>query len=227
MPMIKHAIIVAGGKGKRMKSPVPKQFMMLAGKPVLMHTIDLFQHHIADSGKIVVVLPSDQQEEWRKLCREFRFEVPHTMVIGGKERFFSVKNGLEMLEGSKGVVAIHDGVRPGVSNEVIEKCYQTAKKKGSAIPVVPVRESLRKQNQEGSRPVSRENIVLVQTPQTFQLEKIREAYNMHYTPSFTDDASVYEASGFQVTLVEGNKDNIKITDPSDLAFMQWLKKEEP
>lgn len=226
MPMLKHAIIVAGGKGKRMKSPVPKQFILLAGKPVLMHTIELFQNYIAGSGKIVVVLPSDQQEEWRKLCREFRFDIPHTMVIGGKERFFSVKNGLEMLEGSKGVVAIHDGVRPGVSNEVIKECFQVAEKKGSAIPVVPIRESLRKQNLKGSQPVCREDFVLVQTPQTFQLEEIRKAYSMLYTPSFTDDASVFEASGHQLTLVEGNKENIKITDPSDLAFMQWLKKQK-
>lgn len=225
MPMIKHVVIVAGGKGKRMKSSVPKQFMLLNGKPVLMHTIMLFQDLVYQGGKIVVVLPKNLLAEWKNLCEDFSFSIPHTAVAGGKERFFSVKNGLETLD-SGDVVAIHDGVRAGAAPGVIENCFRVASEKGSAIPVVPVDESMRKIHGQYSQPVNRSEYLLVQTPQTFRLNEIKLAYEHPYSPEFTDDASVYEASGKKAHLVEGNKDNIKITGPTDLAFMQCLKKQK-
>jgi len=223
--MIKHVVIVAGGKGKRMKSSVPKQFMLLNGKPVLMHTIMLFQDLAYQEGKIILVLPNNQLAEWKSLCEYYSFSIPHTTVAGGKERFFSVKNGLKTLD-TGDVVAIHDGVRPGAAPEVIENGFRIAYEKGSAIPVIPVNESMRKFNGQFSQPVNRSEYLLVQTPQTFRLKEIKSAYEYPYSPEFTDDASVYEASGKNVHLVKGNKNNIKITEPSDLVFMQYLKKQK-
>ena len=221
--MKKFALIVAGGSGNRMNQPVPKQFIELAGKPVLMHTFAAFENY-APEIEFVLVLPENQTEQWKRLCEKHGFTRKYKLAKGGKTRFQSVKNGLELIP-DEGIVFIHDGVRPLVSVKTIENCYQTTLEKGNALPVVPVTESLRMTNGNGNKAVDRSNFYLVQTPQTFAASLIKKAYSQSNSTAFTDDASVLEHIGHSINLVEGNRENIKITYPEDLAIAEvWLQK---
>lgn len=212
--MKKSVIIVAGGKGLRMGSDLPKQFLPISGKPVLMHTLEVFRQYDA-LLQIILVLPQEQQEFWKQLCDEHRFDVEHTVADGGQTRFHSVKNGLALVQ-TPGLVGVHDGVRPFVSVEVIRRCYDLAERQRAVIPVVDVVETLRHLTDAGSETVSRNDYKLVQTPQVFDMELLKQAYAQEFTPFFTDDASVVEAMGVPVYLAEGNRENIKITTPFDL-----------
>jgi 2-C-methyl-D-erythritol 4-phosphate cytidylyltransferase len=218
--MKKFALIVAGGKGSRMGLTVPKQFLEIAGKPVLLWTIEKFLEFDFET-EIIVVLPEGQFGAWKNLCEKYQFRKTLTLAKGGETRFQSVKNGLDKIEG-EGIVFIHDGVRPLVSLATLENCYQTAKEKGNALPVSPVVESLRKITEKGNSHVDRDQYRLVQTPQTFQLEIIKKAYLQPENELFTDDASVCESAGEKIVLVEGNPENIKITNPVDLRIAELL-----
>jgi len=217
--MKKYLIIVAGGKGVRMGGNIPKQFMTVAEKPLLMHTLQRF-HGIVPDVECVLVLPGEHIVSWEVLRSQFHFELPHTVVEGGATRFHSVKNGLNAIAGSEGLVAIHDGVRPFPSAQLITEAYATAEKTGSAIPVLPPTESIREVDGTESRIVNRNHYRMVQTPQTFRLALLKEAYRQPYNELFTDDASVAEASGVKVTLINGNRENIKITHRSDLLWAE-------
>jgi 2-C-methyl-D-erythritol 4-phosphate cytidylyltransferase len=218
----KYALIVAGGTGKRMGGEIPKQFMEVAGKPILMHTLQRFYDYDT-SIKLIVILPKSQHEYWNKLIKQFDFTIKHRVIKGGIERFFSVLNGLEEIK-PNAIVAIHDGVRPLVSIETIKTCFDTATKNGTAIPVIPVTESLRKVKNKESKAVNRNNYFTVQTPQVFRSEIILEAYKQEYDCNFTDDASVVEKTNFKIHLVDGNVENIKITRPMDLKIAELLLK---
>ena len=212
-------LIVAGGKGLRMGSDLPKQFLPIGGKPVLMHTIEAF-HHFDRTMKIILVLPQEQQTYWQELCAKHSFVIEHTVVDGGETRFHSVKNGLACV--NSGLVGVHDGVRPFVSPEVIKRCYELAAIKKAVLPVIDVVETVRHITETGSETVSRNDYKLVQTPQVFDAELLKQAYAQEYTPFFTDDASVVEAMGVSVCLAEGNRENIKITTPFDLKISSAL-----
>ncbi|MFH0762163.1 MAG: 2-C-methyl-D-erythritol 4-phosphate cytidylyltransferase [Bacteroidota bacterium] len=212
------AIIVAGGAGVRMRSEVPKQFLLLAGKPVLMHSILAFSKF--DPGiAVIVVLPEDQYDNWHKLCIEHHFTEAHELAAGGVTRFHSVQNGLRGLEGD-GLVAIHDGVRPLILPDTIARLFSEAAIHSNAIPVISPKDSLRWQDDRGNHVVDRTFIKIIQTPQVFQLNKLRQAYVQSYDRSFTDDATVWEKAGYPVYLAEGQTNNIKITTPEDLAYAE-------
>ena len=218
--MKKHIIIVAGGKGLRMGGEIPKQFLPIGGKPVLMRTIEAF--HLYDNTiHVVLVLPVSQQAYWRELCKKYSFELPHEVADGGETRFHSVMNGLALVEG-EGLVGVHDGVRPFVSQEVITRCYAEAGTKKAVIPVIGVVETVRRLEGTDSVTVPRDQYKLVQTPQVFDVALLRRAYQQKYTEMFTDDASVVEALGEKVFLVEGNRENIKLTTPFDLKLAEML-----
>lgn len=212
-----YAIIVAGGKGLRMGGDVPKQFLPINGKPILMHTIEAFRKAL-DGIEIILVLPADQHEYWQKLCKDYNFYSPELIAKGGETRFHSVKNGLALLpDDEDAVVGIHDGVRPFVSKEAIQRCYAAAAGGRAVVPVVPVVETIRQILPDGkSITKPRDEYRLVQTPQTFPLVMLKKAYEQSYSETFTDDASVVEAMGEEILMVEGNRENIKITTPSDL-----------
>lgn len=222
MYMNKAAVLVAGGKGMRMGSSIPKQYLPLAGKPVLMHTLEKF--FSADPSLfLILVLPKDDFEYWNSLCASHAFVLPHQLVPGGESRFQSVKNGLMALPFQEGLVAIHDGVRPFVSENVIQASFERAAEKGSAIPVVALKDSLRKVETSGESSFQdRAQFRLVQTPQTFQLKPLLQAFEVEELPVFTDDATVYEHQGWKISLIEGNPENIKLTTPEDLAFAEFL-----
>lgn len=204
-----------------MGSELPKQFLPIGGKPVLMHTLQAFYDYDREM-RIILVLPASQQAYWAQLCREHHFTVPHEVVDGGETRFHSVKNALERVNTS-GLVGVHDGVRPFVSQEVIARCYEQAAEKKAVVPVVNVVETVRHLCQGGrSETVPRDEYRLVQTPQVFDAELLLRAYRQPYTPDFTDDASVVEALGEPVWLTEGNRENIKITTPFDLKIAEAL-----
>ncbi|MBN2805975.1 MAG: 2-C-methyl-D-erythritol 4-phosphate cytidylyltransferase [Prolixibacteraceae bacterium] len=215
-----HVLIVAGGSGSRMKSDVPKQFMLLNNKPVLMHTIEKFSS-FSPEVNLTLVLPETQFEVWKDLCQTYHFDVPHQLVAGGTERFWSVKNGLEVIS-DNGIVFIHDGVRPLVSHATIKICLETALVTGNAVPVMPVVESLRQIKFGHNRTVSRKHFVTIQTPQVFRTSDIKAAYQQAFDPAFTDDASVLERTGKEIHLVEGNPENIKITHPFDLKVAELM-----
>lgn len=215
-----YALIVAGGAGKRMGTALPKQFLEAAGKPVLMHTIERFRL-FDDSVKIIIVLPEEQFCTWEFLQAKFSFSIEHLVVKGGSTRFFSVKNGLDLVRPNS-LVAIHDGVRPLVSIETIKRCFEKAEKEGNAIPVIASDNSLRMKTELGSIPVDRRIIMLVQTPQVFKSDLIKKAYLQEYCPDFTDDATVLEKTGEKINLVDGNRENIKITNPEDLVIATAL-----
>ena len=218
--MKKHIVIVAGGKGLRMGGDIPKQFLPVCGKPVLMRTLEAF--HTFDAAiHIVLVLPVSQQAYWKELCREYQFELSHEIADGGETRFHSVKNGLALVEGD-GLVGVHDGVRPFVSQEVIARCYEEAARCKAVIPVIDVVETVRHLTEEGSETVPRDRYKLVQTPQVFDVALLRRAYQQEYTDLFTDDASVVEALGEKVCLVKGNRENVKLTTPFDLKLAEML-----
>jgi 2-C-methyl-D-erythritol 4-phosphate cytidylyltransferase len=215
-----YVLIVAGGSGKRMHADTPKQYIEVAGKPVLMHTIEKFRA-FDSSIEIITVLPENQLMFWNGLQKEYSFNIPHTLVKGGKSRFYSVRNGLQFVD-EPGLVAIHDGVRPFVSIDTIKRCFETAGKLGNAVPVISPSDTLRKVTETGSEVVNRLNIRQVQTPQVFHSDLIKKAYLQDYLPEFTDDATVLEKTGEKINLVEGNRENIKITNPEDLIIARSL-----
>ncbi len=225
--MSDYIIIVAGGKGLRMGTDIPKQFLPVAGKPVLMHTIERF-HRYSPTLKIILVLPKAQQEYWKTLCKEYCFSIEYMLADGGETRFHSVQNGLALIpDDEEGVVGVHDGVRPFPAVSVISKCYETARTAKAVIPVVPVVETLRHiaSGENFSTTVPRSEYALVQTPQTFDIQLLKAANRQPYTEMFTDDASVVEAYGQNITLVEGDRENIKITTPFDLQIAQCILNE--
>ena len=215
-----YVLVVAGGKGLRMGADIPKQFLPVGGKPVLMRTLETFYAYNRDIRSILV-LPRDQQAYWARLCEEYHFLLPHQVVDGGETRFHSVRNGLSLVSGP-GLVGVHDGVRPFVSQEVIARCYDLARTEKAVVPVVKVVETVRRLSGGGSQTVDREQYRLVQTPQVFDIDLLKRAYAQPYAPSFTDDASVVEALGVPVALTEGNRENIKITTPFDLKMAAAL-----
>ena len=218
--MKRHVIIVAGGKGLRMGGDIPKQFLPVCGKPVLMRTIEAFYTY-DNQIHVILVLPVSQQEYWRELCHTYNFNLQHEIADGGDTRFHSVSNGLARVQG-EGLVGVHDGVRPFVSQEVIARCFAEAEQKKAVIPVIGVVETVRCLEGEDSVTVPRDKYKLVQTPQVFDVALLKRAYHQDYTDMFTDDASVVEALGEKVYLVEGNRENIKLTTPFDLKLAEML-----
>ena len=218
-----YIIIVAGGKGLRMGSDIPKQFLPIGGKPVLMRTLERFRAY-SSALQIILVLPEAQQDYWRKLCQEYHFDVEYQLANGGQTRFHSVQNGLALVPNdAEGVVGVHDGVRPFPSIEVIRNCYETARTAKAVIPVIPVVETVRHLlSNKKSVTVPRDEYRLVQTPQTFDIQLLKAANRQPYNDGFTDDASVVESYGHAITLVEGNRENIKITTPYDLKIAEVL-----
>ena len=214
-----YIIIVAGGKGLRMGTDIPKQFLPIGGKPVLMRTLERFREYSKEL-QMILVLPKAQQDYWHQLCEEYHFNVKYMLADGGETRFHSVQNGLALVpDDAEGVVGVHDGVRPFPSVDVIRNCYKTAQEKKAVIPVIPVVETLRHIT-ERTKP--RGEYRLVQTPQCFDIQLLKAANKQPYNDGFTDDASVVEAFGFDVTLVEGNRENIKITTPFDMTIAEAL-----
>lgn len=224
MPKSKHmdyVIIVAGGKGLRMGSDIPKQFLPIGGRPVLMRTLEQFRKYSL-TLQIILVLPKAQQEYWQQLCKEYDFRVEYQLADGGETRFHSVQHGLALIpDNAKGVVGVHDGVRPFPALDVIRNCYEAARTQKAVIPVIPVVETLRHLT-EGTKP--RGDYRLVQTPQTFDIPLLKAANRQPYSDNFTDDASVVEAYGHAITLVDGNRENIKLTTPYDLLVAEALLK---
>ena len=226
-----YSVIVAGGSGMRFGSSLPKQFVPLAGKPVLMHTLerfaDYYVSHADVEGEIILVLPQAHMATWQELCVEHSFDVKHRVVTGGDTRFQSVLNALNSIfADTDGVVAIHDGVRPLVTKTLIEQAFAVAQSTGSAIPVTPVIDSIRKVDADGSsQAMKRSELRAVQTPQAFRLSELRAAYSVPYDDSFTDDASVYEHMGHKVTLIDGSPHNMKITNGGDIAIAEILLKQ--
>ncbi|MDR1632276.1 MAG: 2-C-methyl-D-erythritol 4-phosphate cytidylyltransferase [Dysgonamonadaceae bacterium] len=227
----KYVIIVAGGKGLRMGGDIPKQFMLLEDRPVLMHTIQAF--YDSDSAiRIFLVLPQEQKEYWENLCAEYNFSLPHQIVSGGETRFHSVKNALEAIQSPFTVhpspatlIGIHDGVRPLIDKELIRNVYAQADSGDAAYPAIPVVDSMRKltDDLETTLPVDRSKYFFVQTPQVFKAEILFEAYRQTYNPRFTDDVSVVETLGIcRPVMVEGSRENIKITTPADLIIAKAI-----
>jgi 2-C-methyl-D-erythritol 4-phosphate cytidylyltransferase len=215
------AIIVAGGSGKRMGAEVPKQFLLLKGKPVLYHTLKAF-HSFDPLLQIALVLPSEHHDTWRHLCAEHDLYLPHGIVNGGEERWHSVKAGLQQIEMKEGVVAVHDGVRPLISVDLISCCFDHAERTGSAIPVVPISSSIRRVQGDHSEAIDRTQLRAVQTPQCFRMALLRKAFELPFDRSFTDEATMIERLGGKVELVEGEERNIKITTPIDLKVAEAL-----
>jgi 2-C-methyl-D-erythritol 4-phosphate cytidylyltransferase len=215
-----YVIIVAGGKGERFGTAVPKQFIEIAGKPLILRTFDAFSGYF-DKAHFVLVLPEMEIGRWKHIAHHFNFSLPYTLIEGGPTRFHSVKNGLEVVPGNS-LVAIHDASRPLVSSTTIANCIRTAKLHGNAVPVVPVTDSVRMIENGVGKALDRNKLFWVQTPQVFNSKLIKAAYNRVYNHIFTDDASVLEASGHQIFTVEGNPENIKITRPADLAFASYF-----
>ena len=226
-------IIVAGGKGLRMGSDIPKQFLPIDGKPVLMRTLERFRAY-SEALQIILVLPEAQQDYWQELCKQYEFQVDYQIANGGQTRFHSVQNGLALVpDDAEGVVGVHDGVRPFPSIEVITRCYETARQTKAVIPVIPVVETVRQilpSNQSNPNAVSnpssitvpRDQYRLVQTPQTFDIQLLKAANRQPYNDGFTDDASVVESYGHPITLVEGKRENIKITTPYDITVAEAI-----
>jgi len=205
-----------------MGSDIPKQFLPIGGKPVLMRTLERFREY-AEDLQIILVLPKAQQDYWHELCQKYDFKIKYWLADGGETRFHSVQNGLAKIpDDAEGVVGVHDGVRPFPSIDVIRNCYETARTAKAVIPVIPVVETVRHLQGNSSETVPRSDYRLVQTPQTFDIQLLKAANKQPYNDGFTDDASVVEAFGFNITLVEGNRENIKITTPYDLKIAEVL-----
>lgn len=223
--MTRQAIIVAGGRGTRMNNEVPKQFLPLCGKPIVMHTLETF-YNFDSHIELILVLPEHLISYWQNLCTEHQFKIPHHTVAGGNERFYSVRNGLAFAK-PNALIAIHDGVRPFVSHRTLESCFAEAQLQGNAIPTMPLVDSIREIKLNESQIVDRTKLRAIQTPQVFQSQIITKAFEQPFSPTFTDDASVVEAYGEKIHLVEGNVENIKLTTPFDLligeALLQQLK----
>lgn len=220
--MKKYIIVVAGGKGLRMGGDIPKQFIPIKGKPVLMRTLETF-HAYDVAMELILVLPVDHQPYWKALCEEYNFTLPHRIADGGETRFHSVQNGLALVDDMDGLVGVHDGVRPFVAPSVIDACYKEAALGKAVIPVIDVVETVRQlTGEQESVTVPRSSYKLVQTPQVFPVSLLKRAYQQPYIPHFTDDASVVEALGCSVSLVQGNRENIKLTTPFDLKVAEAL-----
>lgn len=221
--LMNYVIIVAGGKGLRMGSDTPKQFLPIGGKPVLMRTIERF-HQYCKELNVIVVLPPEQQAQWRALCERHHFDLAHTIADGGSTRYESCQNGLAAIpDDADGVVGFHDGVRPFVSVEVIERCFETARVEKAVIPTLPVTDTLRHiDGQGGGKNVLRSEYRIVQTPQVFDIALAKQAFGQSDRESFTDDASVIEALGHSASMVDGNRENIKITTPFDLVLAEAM-----
>ena len=213
--MKKIALIVAGGKGQRMQSKIPKQFLLLNKLPILMHTINAFSHF----DEIVVVLPKAHFSYWEKLCKKHSFNTTHSKIEGGESRFHSVKNGLAKIDGDS-IILIHDGVRPLVSKKLIDDLIKKTRKGVGTIPILPVTNSIRKVEGNYSKNVSRNNLYQVQTPQCFLLSDIKPAYNQKYSSHFTDDSSVFESRRLKIKTIMGERRNLKITNQEDLKIAQ-------
>jgi 2-C-methyl-D-erythritol 4-phosphate cytidylyltransferase len=219
-----YAIIVAGGSGSRMASVVPKQFLLVNGLPVLMHTMLAFYNSDA-KPLLILVLPASYHDYWAQLCQTHNFTIPHQLVSGGETRFHSVKNGLDLIaDDENAVIAVQDAVRPLTSSKIIDNAYQHAAAHGNAVVAVKSRDSIRQLKGDTSTALTRDEIYLVQTPQTFQSAQLTQAYQQAYDSKFTDDASVVEATGIKINLVEGDYQNIKITFPEDIAIAELLLK---
>lgn len=220
------AVIVAGGSGTRFGAQTPKQFLELAGKPILMRTIEAFGENRDGSFDVIVTLPASQFEQWQQLCDRYSFHVPHRIVAGGETRWHSVKNALDSISNLEDVdvIAVHDGVRPLVTADLINRTLDTARVKGSAIPVVMLNDSVRQVAGETSHALDRSSLRAVQTPQAFDAKVLIEAYRQPFDKTFTDDASVVERMGHDITLVEGDPQNLKITRPMDLALAEYILK---
>jgi 2-C-methyl-D-erythritol 4-phosphate cytidylyltransferase len=218
-----YAIIVAGGSGSRMLSALPKQFLSLNGIPVLMHAVLAF-HYSNSQPQIILVLPADFHDFWKQLCITHNFDIPHQLVSGGQTRFHSVKNGLDTITDVNSLVAVHDAVRPLTSQTIIDNSYQHAAQHGNAVTAVKSRDSIRQLKNGVSVSLIRDEIYLVQTPQTFQSAQLKKAYQQPYNDKFTDDASVVEETGTQITLIDGDHQNIKITFPEDIAIAELILK---
>lgn len=215
-----YALILAGGKGLRMGADLPKQFLLLAGKPVLMHTLEAF-HQADPATELILVLPKEHQAFWAELCVHHAFHLKHVVATGGTVRFDSVRNGLKLVL-EEGLVAVHDGVRPLIKPSLIKKCFEVALEKGAVIPVFELTESIRRIEGNRSFAEDRSRFRSVQTPQTFRSDILKKAYEQPYQDVFTDDASVAEAAGYDIALVEGHRENIKITTPQDLLLAEQL-----
>lgn len=215
-----YAIIVAGGAGSRMQSAVPKQFLLLNGLPVLMHTLQAF-YNSQPRPQLILVLPESYHTYWKDLCLNYEFTLPYQLVSGGDSRFQSVKNALELIP-EEGLVAVHDAVRPLISASIIEEAYLQAAGKGAVVVAVKSRDSIRQSKNDITQSLLREEIYLVQTPQTFQIQLLKQAYEQPYQDSFTDDASVAEQAGHAIHIVEGTYQNFKITFPEDIAIAELL-----
>ncbi|HRN54958.1 MAG TPA: 2-C-methyl-D-erythritol 4-phosphate cytidylyltransferase [Agriterribacter sp.] len=218
--MKKYAVIVAGGNGTRMGGLVPKQFLQLKGRPVVWHTLETFLRAF-DDLRIILVAPSGFMEEGRQLVQQTTAPLRIQVVAGGATRFHSVQNGLKKIDETS-VVFVHDGVRCLVTENLIRRCYYQALDKGSAIPAVAVSDSIRMKEGNGTRPVNRSLLLAVQTPQTFRSEIILPAFEQPYSEAFTDEATVAETAGHEVFIIEGEKENIKITLPADLVIAEQL-----
>lgn len=220
--MQKAAVLVAGGRGTRMGAPISKQYLPIAGLPILMHTLSVF-HQVDSAIELILVIPKDDFAYWNELCQKFQFQIPHQLVAGGNSRFQSVKNGISAISFEEGLVAIHDGVRPFVNESVIQESFDKAAETGSAVAVIALKDSIRKLTDDGKNFYQeRQYFRLVQTPQTFDLKRIRKAFQVTELPQFTDDATVYEHQGWEVTLISGNPENIKITTPEDMDYAAYL-----
>lgn len=218
-------IIVAGGSGTRFGAQLPKQFLELGGMPILMRTIEAFGENRDGSFDVIVTLPADQMDLWRTLCERHGFAVPHRVVAGGETRWHSVKNALDSIGdiADVDVIAVHDGVRPLATAELIHRVLEAARRDGAAIPAVPLNDSVRQLDGDGvSHALDRASLRAVQTPQAFDARLLIEAYRQPFAPTFTDDASVVERYGHPVTLVDGDPQNLKITRPMDLALAEYL-----
>ncbi|TCK84806.1 2-C-methyl-D-erythritol 4-phosphate cytidylyltransferase [Albibacterium bauzanense] len=225
----KYVIIVSGGTGSRMDSSLPKQFHLLNGLPILMHSLYAFYRN-DKSIKIILVINKAHQKLWEDLCKKYAFEVPYDLVYGGESRFHSVKNGLDFIFKQESfltnvLIGIHDGVRPLISQEVINRAYSTAESNGSAIPAIKSRDSIRIINaKKENKAIDRDSVLIIQTPQVFRADLLQEAYKHKFEESFTDDASVIEKSGYPIHLIEGDIRNIKITYPTDIDIAAiWVK----
>lgn len=219
----KYAVIVAGGKGVRMGGDIPKQFLPLGGVPIICRTIQAFYDALSNL-KIILVVPAEQEDGARTLVKSYFSTGDITIVLGGETRFHSVQNGLKMVQ-NDGVVFVHDGVRPMASKELINRCYEQALEKGSAIPAVPVTDSIRMvEDGEQTKPIDRSTLRIIQTPQTFRTGIILPAFQQPYQAAFTDEATVVEAYGKKIFLTEGDYTNIKITTPGDMAMAGALLK---
>ena len=217
--MKRATIIVAGGSGQRMGGALPKQFMAVGGKPVLLRTIETF-YTFDPQMILVVVLPATQIDVWNELLMHHQSSIPHVVAEGGATRFESVKNGINALPEDVELIGVHDGVRPFVSMDTLARCYSNAKP--AIVPVIPMYDSLRQLTEMGNNSVDRSSYVAVQTPQVFSASLLRQAYSQPYNVLYTDDASVVEALGECIELTEGNRENIKLTTPFDLIIAEGI-----